>query len=99
MTPSTELLRTFLRTLTPCLLAVAALDTEGRAETPPLVLAPGSYDFKDHDIGSTDKTMFKLQNSGTTKITVSRIWIGASRNEFFIDQNPCERKLDPQESC
>jgi Putative Ig domain len=82
-----------------CIVLMSILSSQAFAETEPLAITPNTYDFKDHDIGTTDKTIFKIQNQGTSKLTVMRVWIAGSANDYFIDQNDCDKTLDSREFC
>lgn len=82
-----------------CTALMTVLSSQVFAETGTLTITPNTYDFKDHDIGTTDKTIFRVQNQGTSKLAVIRVWIAGSANNYFVDQNACDKTLDPRESC
>ena len=69
------------------------------AQGEPVTVAPPSHNFGDHDVGTTDKVTFKVQNLGTAKVTSLRVRVIAPRNDYYLDQNECADTLDPHETC
>lgn len=69
------------------------------AQGEPVTVAPPSHNFGDHDVGTTDKFNFKIQNVGTARVTSLRARVIAPRNDYYLDQNECADTLDPHETC
>ena len=79
-------------------LALSASSYAG-AQGEPVAVTPPGHNFGDHDIGTTDKVTFKVQNLGTAKVTSLRVRVIAPRNDYYLDQNECAGTLDLHETC
>jgi hypothetical protein len=69
------------------------------AQGEPVTVVPLSHNFGEHDVGTTDKFTFKIQNVGTARATSLRVRVVAPRNDYYLDQNECADTLDLHETC
>ena len=74
-------------------ISVAVLPSGWTSDAPAVRFTPNAHDFGTHDIGTTAKVSFALENQGKLQLNLQSISIQGSNPDFFVVQNDCPRSL------
>src|SRR5262249_486569 len=81
------------------IVSVAVLPSAWASDAPAVRFTPNAHDFGTHDIGTTAKVSFVLENQGKSQLNLQSISIKGSNPDFFVVQNDCPRSLAPKKAC